>query len=59
MVGGYQEVVSLMPLKTGALRISRGVPYLIMPVSAVFYIAVSLRLLVDDLLLFKSESTSV
>ncbi len=59
VIGGCQEVISLMPLKTGALRISRAVPYLIMPISGVFYIAVSARLLIEDLRLIIKDNPGV
>lgn len=46
--GGWQEVLTLMPLKTGALRISRAIPYFIIPASGVLFILVSIRLFIED-----------
>ena len=46
--GGYTEVMTLVPLKTGALRISRAIPYMIIPISGVLYILVTLRLIISD-----------
>lgn len=53
--GGYTEAVTLMPLKTGALRISRAVPYLIIPISGVLFILVSIRLIIADLIKLRSQ----
>jgi TRAP-type C4-dicarboxylate transport system permease small subunit len=46
--GGIQESLSLMDLKTGALRISRAVPYLAIPVSSVLFILATLVLIMKD-----------
>jgi len=48
VVGGVQEVISMLPLKTGALRISRAIPYLIIPTSGVLFILVCIRLITED-----------
>ena len=46
--GGIQEAHTLMDLKTGALRISRAVPYLAIPVSSVLFVVATLVLIVKD-----------
>lgn len=48
--GGIFEVRSLVHLETGALRISRAIPYLSLPVFAVLFIIVNVRLIVEDLM---------
>ncbi|MCG8551580.1 MAG: TRAP transporter small permease [Desulfobacterales bacterium] len=48
VVGGWQETMSLMSLKTGALRISRAIPYFIIPTSGVLFILVTFRLILED-----------
>lgn len=48
IVGGWQETMSLMSLKTGALRISRAIPYFIIPFSGFLFMLVSLRLILED-----------
>ena len=40
--GGIQEAHTLMDLKTGALRISRAIPYLAIPVSSVLFVLATL-----------------
>ncbi|MFK5953295.1 MAG: TRAP transporter small permease [Desulfobacterium sp.] len=55
VVGGWQEVMSLAPLKTGALRISRAIPYLIIPTSGVLFILVSIRLIIEDFEKWRSK----
>ena len=47
--GGFLEAHTLMGLKTGALRISRAVPYLAIPVSSVLFILATLVLIVKDI----------
>lgn len=46
--GGWLEMVGLFPLKTGALRISRAVPYSIIPISGILFIIISIRLFIED-----------
>jgi TRAP-type transport system small permease protein len=46
--GGWLEMVSLYPLKTGALRISRAIPYSIIPISGILFIIISIRLFIED-----------
>ncbi len=46
--GGIQEAHMLMDLKTGALRISRAVPYLAIPVSSVLFVLATLVLIAKD-----------
>lgn len=48
VVGGWQEAMSLMSLKTGALRISRAIPYFIIPTSGVLFLLVTFRLILED-----------
>ncbi|WP_299980512.1 TRAP transporter small permease [Desulfobacula sp.] len=48
VVGGWQEAIGLMSLKTGALRMSRAIPYFIIPTSGVLFILVSIRLIIED-----------
>jgi len=48
VVGGWQEAMGLMSLKTGALRISRAIPYFIIPTSGVLFMLVSIRLIIED-----------
>lgn len=55
VVGGWQEAISLMPLKTGALRISRAIPYFIIPTSGVLFILVSIRLILEDAKKWRSK----
>lgn len=55
VAGGCTEVVTLFPLKTGALRISRAVPYMIIPISGVLFILVALRLIIDDIQQLRSK----
>ena len=46
--GGYTEAMTLIKLKTGALRISRAIPYMIIPISGIIYIIITLRLIIAD-----------
>ena len=55
VAGGWREAIVLMPLKTGALRISRAVPYFIIPLSGVLFILVSLRLFMEDAAKLRSK----
>ncbi len=53
--GGWREAVTLFPMKTGALRISRAVPYMIIPISGVLFILVSIRLFLKDVAKLRSK----
>ncbi len=55
VVGGWREAVCLMSLKTGALRLSRAVPYAIIPISGVLFILISIRLLIEDAAKLRSK----
>jgi len=55
IMGGVQETISMVPLKTGALRISRAIPYLIMPISGVLFLLVCFRLMMEDIQKLRSE----
>ena len=46
--GGIQEAHMLMDLKTGALRISRAVPYLAIPISSILFVLATLVLIAKD-----------
>ena len=47
--GGIQEAHTLMDLKTGALRISRAIPYLAIPISSALFVLATLTLIVKDI----------
>jgi TRAP-type transport system small permease protein len=47
--GGIEEAQTLMSLKTGALRIPRGIPYLVIPLTGILMIIVNLRLIAEDI----------
>jgi TRAP-type C4-dicarboxylate transport system permease small subunit len=53
--GGWQEAIGLISLKTGALRISRAIPYSIIPISGVLFMLVSFRLIVEDFRKWRSK----
>jgi TRAP-type C4-dicarboxylate transport system permease small subunit len=53
--GGVKESVMLSSMKTGALRISRSIPYLSVPVGAALMIVVTLRLIFDDIRTFRKK----
>jgi TRAP-type transport system small permease protein len=55
VIGGIQESFTLMALKTGALRISRSIPYLAVPVSSAFIAIVTGVLVVKDYVEFKRQ----
>jgi len=52
---GINEARVLMELKTGALQISRAIPYLALPVSSVLFILVTLILVSKDLMELKRK----
>lgn len=54
--GAYDKVASVWNLKTGALRISRAVPQLAIPVSAGAFIVVCLRLIAEDIAIWRRAS---
>lgn len=49
VIGGIQESYTLMGLKTGALRISRGIPYMALPVSAALLGIATVVLIIKDI----------
>lgn len=55
VVGGWQEAHTLVSMKTGALRISRAIPYMIIPVSGVLFILVTIRLFLEDAAKLRSK----
>lgn len=52
---GINEALTLMDLKTGALQISRAIPYLAIPVSSILFILVTLVLISKDLMELKRK----
>ena len=55
ITSGIHEAYTLMGMKTGALQISRGIPYLAVPVSSALFVIVTLVLIFRDLLEFKQK----
>ncbi|MEW6262978.1 MAG: TRAP transporter small permease [Thermodesulfobacteriota bacterium] len=55
VMAGIQESYVLMDLKTGALRISRSIPYLAVPVSAALLALATAILIVKDIMEFKRK----
>lgn len=55
VISGIQEVYTLWDLKTGALRISRSIPYLAIPVSSALFILATLVLIFKDILELKEK----
>jgi TRAP-type transport system small permease protein len=53
--GGLQEAMGLISLKTGALRISRAIPYSIIPISGILFMLVCLRLIIEDFRKWRSK----
>jgi TRAP-type C4-dicarboxylate transport system permease small subunit len=47
--GGIQEAHMLMDLKTGALRISRAIPYLAIPISSILFVLATFVLIAKDI----------
>lgn len=52
---GINEAYTLMGMKTGALQISRGIPYLAVPVSCSLFVIVTLVLIFKDFTEFKQK----
>lgn len=55
VTSGIQEAYTLWDLKTGALRISRSIPYLAIPVSSALFILATLVLIYKDILELKGK----
>lgn len=55
VASGIQEAYTLWELKTGALRISRSIPYLAMPVSCALFIVATMILIFRDIMEFRSK----
>lgn len=55
VASGIQEAYTLWDLKTGALRISRSIPYLAVPVSSALFIVATLILIFKDIMEFKRK----
>lgn len=53
--GGFQEMSTLINMKTGALRISRAWPYAITPISSILFIIVTIKLCIEDFQEFISK----
>jgi TRAP-type C4-dicarboxylate transport system permease small subunit len=55
VASGIQEVYTLWDLKTGALRISRSIPYLAVPLSSALFIVATMILIFKDVMELKSK----
>jgi TRAP-type C4-dicarboxylate transport system permease small subunit len=55
IASGINESLTLIELKTGALQISRAIPYLALPVSSILFILVTLILISKDIMELKQK----